>query len=179
MVTFAMGLTIPEHEMETCSELTKPAFIVLALTNDIFSWEKEYQDAQACASDHVVNAIWVAMKEYSVSVDKAKEVCAQRVLEAAENYQRVVQEHLSNEALSVDLRRYLDALQYSLAGNAAWSMLCPRYHHKDGERNISDSLADPVSNIWANLVFSGYGWVGSKLYAATGALGRLCVSIRA
>ncbi len=41
---------------------------------------------------------------------------------------RVSEDANRNFDISLDLRKYVKAIQYSLSGNLVWSIYCPRYH---------------------------------------------------
>ena len=114
--------------MDLCKRIMRPAWIVAGLTNDLYSWEKEYQASLEHGQTHVVNAIWVLMREHSFTIDQAKDLCKQKIKENVAEYLRTVEETQKNESLSLDLRRYVECMQYSLSGNVVWSRLCPRYH---------------------------------------------------
>lgn len=128
MVTFGMAITIPEEEMESCRELMRYAWIAAGLTNDLFSWQKEYDASRRNGQPDVVNAIWVLMGEHSISVDEAKELCRSKIKDCVAKYRTVVEDTKKRTDLSLDLRKYVEAMQYSLSGNVVWSLLCPRYH---------------------------------------------------
>ncbi|KUL83692.1 hypothetical protein ZTR_07521 [Talaromyces verruculosus] len=128
VVTFGMGLHIPDHEMDTCRDLMAPAWIAVGLQNDLYSWPKEQQAAQSRGEDHVVNAIWVLMQEHNVDVDGADKICRDLIKRYVAQYVRIVKENKDNELLSKDLRKYIEAMQYSISGNVVWSRTCPRYN---------------------------------------------------
>ena len=128
MVTFGMAITIPEEEMDTCRELMRYAWMAVGLTNDLFSWQKEYEASRRNGQTDVVNAIWVLTGEHSISVDEAKELCRSKIKDCVAKYRIVVEETKKRTDLSLDLRKYVEAMQYSLSGNVVWSLLCPRYH---------------------------------------------------
>lgn len=130
MVTFGMGLTIPEEEMPLCEKLMKPAWHAASLQNDLFSYDKEYRDAVRHGQADVVNAVWVIMKEHGIDVDEAKQLCRVKIKEAVAQYLQIVETTRNNDSISLDLRKYVEAMQYSLSGNVAWSVACPRYHEK-------------------------------------------------
>ena len=127
-MTFGMAITIPEEESELCAQLMRPAWIAAGLTNDLFSWEKEYEAAMRNGQPDVVNAIWVLMGEHSITADQAKELCRQKIKVAVADYLQVIEENCNNTNISLDLRKYIVAMQYSLSGNVVWSLQCPRYH---------------------------------------------------
>jgi hypothetical protein len=130
MVTFGMGLTIPEEEMPLCETLMEPAWHAASLQNDLFSYDKEYKDAVRHGQSDVVNGVWVIMKEHGITVEEAKQLCRVKIKEAVAQYLKIVETTRNNESISLDLRKYVEAMQYSLSGNVAWSVACPRYHEK-------------------------------------------------
>ncbi|MCJ1462660.1 hypothetical protein MMC07_001263 [Pseudocyphellaria aurata] len=127
-VTFGMALTIPDEEMALCKELVRPAFAAWSLTNDLFSWDKEYQAAQHAGDSEVVNAVWILMREHSVDESRAKEICREKIKENVVHYLRIVDETKRNPSISLDLIKYVEAIQYTLSGNLIWSLFCPRYN---------------------------------------------------
>lgn len=130
LVTFALGLHIPEHELELCRELMANAWIAVGLQNDLWSWPKERDAAKLHGKDHVVNAIWVLMQENKTDVDGAMQICRKLIVEYVAKYLKVIEATRNNESISLDLRKYLDAMLYSISGNVVWSLECPRYNPK-------------------------------------------------
>ncbi len=122
-----MALTIPDEEYDLCMKLARPAYIALALANDLYSWEKERKEAADAGLDYVFNAVWVIMKERSASEGDAKAICQEEAMSQISRYHRTVEESRSNHSLSRDLRTYLEALLLSYSGNLVWSIYCPRY----------------------------------------------------
>lgn len=122
-----MGLTIPEAEYELCMELARPAYAVIGLTNDLYSWEKERVDAQRTNQDYVFNAVWVIMQERSVDEAEAKAICIKEVKRLTAEYCQIVEDTKNNNALSKDVRAYVETLKFSIIGNLVWSIYCPRY----------------------------------------------------
>jgi hypothetical protein len=128
VVTFGMGITIPEEEMEICQELTRPAWIAVGLQNDLYSWPKEKEAAERHGRTHVVNAIWVLMREHNLSVEDAEILCRKLIKDWVTEYVQIVRKNKDNQSISIDLCKYIEAMQYSISGNVAWSLACPRYH---------------------------------------------------
>lgn len=123
-----MALTIPEEELEICKRLVMPAFAVLSLTNDLYSWEKERDAARRAGIPFVVNAIWVLMKEHSMDEMEAKNLCRIKIKEYVINALSSVEDAKAEFSISKDLRTYVEAVLYSISGNLVWSIYCPRYH---------------------------------------------------
>ena len=142
MVTFGMGITIPLEETETCKQLMRPAWIVAGLQNDLFSWNKEYESATQLGHKNIMNAIWVLMKEHSIDVEEAKIICRKIIKDNVSKYLDIVKSNKNNTSLSLDLRLYMEAMQYSLSGNAVWSLICPRYHPAAKFNSFQMSLMD-------------------------------------
>ena len=142
-----MALTIPEEEMDLCKHLARPAFAALGLTNDLFSWDKERDAARKNGQTHVVNAIWVLMGEMSIPESEAKVVCREKIKESVADCLVKVKEAKSNPKLSLDLRTYVEAIQYSVSGNLVWSLGCPRYHPKASYDSTTLSMMEDVVRI--------------------------------
>ncbi|KAI0164278.1 isoprenoid synthase domain-containing protein [Hypoxylon sp. FL1284] len=129
-LTFGMALTICNEEHQLCMELAKPGYIVLGLTNDLFSWEKERKEAAEAGQDHVFNAIWVIMKERSVGEAEAKAFCSDQIQKYMREFCEVVERTQKDLTLSKDLRVYIEAVKLSCVGNLVWSIYCPRYQKR-------------------------------------------------
>lgn len=102
-----MALTIPDQEYHLCVELARPGYAVLGLVNDLYSWRKERDAAEQAGQDYVFNAIWVIMRERSVSEDEAKAICADEIRRYTSEYQEIVETTKKNPGLSKDTRAYL------------------------------------------------------------------------
>ncbi|KAK4445810.1 isoprenoid synthase domain-containing protein [Podospora aff. communis PSN243] len=126
---FGCAITIPPHETDVLVHLCRPAWIACALTNDLFSWQKEYHAALEAEHAYVSNAIWVLKAEHGVDIDGAKDLCRQMIRKNVAEYVGILKETKRNrDRYSVDLLRFLDAVAYTVSGNVAWSVGCPRYH---------------------------------------------------
>ena len=128
LVTFGCAITIPDEEAAETRELLTSALIAASLGNDLFSYEKEYEDTMKAGLPDVVNAVWVIMGERGCSTEEAKEVCKERIRVENAKYVKVVEETRKRTDLSEDVRRYIEVMQYSLSGNLVWSIQCPRYN---------------------------------------------------
>lgn len=135
LITFAMAITIHENEQSLVTHIGRSAYITLGLANDFFSWEKEYDDFEKTeASGSIPNAIWILMQEHSVTVAEAKELCKDRIRSSCQDYLRVKHEFESTRQLSVDLRKYLTALELSISANVVWSQYSARYNFCDNSK---------------------------------------------
>ena len=123
-----MAITIPAAELEKMEDLTMPAWAAAVLLNDIFSWEKERDAVSRCGKKGVINAVSVLMSEHHIgekeAIAKLRDITKTYVKEYVEIFER----EKNNHTLSTELRRYMEAMLYSLSGNTVWSLSCPRYH---------------------------------------------------
>ena len=126
-----MGLTIPKEEEDLCKRLGRPSWAALALTNDLYSWEKECSEAARKGCPHVMNAIHVLMQQHSISEGEAKVLCCEKIRECVRDALRLFDEIRDDERISRDLRAYTEAILYSISGNLVWSIYCPRYHPEE------------------------------------------------
>ncbi|CAO2651134.1 Nn.00g094310.m01.CDS01 [Neocucurbitaria sp. VM-36] len=127
LVVFGYALTIPDAELEICKQLALPAVTAASLTNDLYSYEKEVEEAQQ-AGCHLTNGIDVIMRQHCCDLDTAKSICRSEIKAVVAKFEEVVEQTRSREDLSQDLTRYVEVIQYSVSGNLIWSMACPRYH---------------------------------------------------
>lgn len=105
-----MGLTIPAEELELCMELARPGYAALGLTNDLFSWEKEREDARKAGIGHVFNAIWVIMQEQGVDEAGASAICEDEIRRYVVEFDGIVEETRRSD-LSRDTRAYQEAVR--------------------------------------------------------------------
>ncbi|KIK55687.1 hypothetical protein GYMLUDRAFT_47648 [Collybiopsis luxurians FD-317 M1] len=155
MMTFGLGLKIKGHEMDKYRELTRSAYFALVLQNDLYSWEKEYEVAKRYNLSRIMNTIWILTQEHNTDIQVAQDTCRKLIKKYVGEYVQTVKDVKDDESLSVDLRKYVEALQYSISGNLVWSMTCPRYHKEvsfnqrqlDWMRNsLPDKAISPISS---------------------------------
>jgi hypothetical protein len=129
-----MGLCIPENEQSLCIDLCRPAWVAAALSNDLCSWDRELRRAQDLCQSQVMNGLWVLMHKNSSSIEKAKAVCRATIKDSVARFLQVIQETKIKPDVSNDLKVYVEALQYFVSGNLAWSLTCPKY---DSQRDFN------------------------------------------
>jgi hypothetical protein len=165
LVTFGCAITVPKEEEEVCKRLVIPAVYAASLTNDLFSYQKEYEAAQRASLPDIVNGIWVLMHEHNITQEEAEAMCRVRIKEEVASYLRVVQETKASVNLSNESKRYIELMQYSVSGNVVWSLQCPRYH-KDQKlspprtipqmTNLADDLTPHDSHHEESCSFSSF-----------------------
>ncbi|GAB1310754.1 hypothetical protein MFIFM68171_00964 [Madurella fahalii] len=129
VMIFAMGLNILDEEQELLSQLCRPAWVALGLTNDLYSLWKERKAAAEMGEAHVSNAVWVMMREHSISEDAANELCRQKIRENVAVFAANVRQTLAQtDELSRDVRIFVEGVQYIISGNLVWTLGAPRYN---------------------------------------------------
>jgi hypothetical protein len=122
-----MALTIPVSEFSTCMHLARPAYEGISLVNDLYSWQKERDDAEIAGQECVFNAIWVIMRENHCEEDEAFRICKYKIKQCVEEVESNMN-RAQDLRLSRDTWTYLEAVGLSHTGNLVWSIYCPRYH---------------------------------------------------
>ncbi|OAA35624.1 geranylgeranyl pyrophosphate synthase [Beauveria brongniartii RCEF 3172] len=133
LVTFGCALTIPDDEADQVQQLLMPALATASLTNDLFSFEKERDDT------NVQNGVLVVMKEHGCTEEAAREILKERIRAECAKYVGNVKDVSARADLSLDTKKYIEIIQYTLSGNLAWSTQCLRYH-KNIKPNESQML---------------------------------------
>ncbi|KAF2448982.1 fusicoccadiene synthase [Karstenula rhodostoma CBS 690.94] len=135
MLTFAMALTIPTYEFDLCMKLARPGYAAISLTNDLYSWRKEREDAEKAGQDYVFNAVWVVIQERKCTESTAIQICQEEIKRHLSEFEENI-ESPETKTLSRDTQAYLQAVRLSHVGNLVWSIYCPRYH-----RGVDEHLA--------------------------------------
>ncbi|KAL2021599.1 hypothetical protein VTK56DRAFT_6952 [Thermocarpiscus australiensis] len=147
LMLFGMEMTLTKDEDAMLAGIVRPCYASLALTNDYFSFDIEYLEAQQPGGSRPVNAVWLFMQWYGVNVSVAKRL----VRTAANRYERdfldrCEQFRSENPGLE-KLHTYLRALSYQVSGNVVWSLNCPRYNpafRYDPNAGLEDRLTSIV-----------------------------------
>lgn len=141
---FGIGMTLTEDEDKQLVDVVRPCYASLALANDYFSFDREWEEAQEPGAPKPVNAVWHYMRWQGVDVATAKRL----VRDAANTYERMYlglcdEFRKTHAPISEKLDRYLDALGYQISGNVVWSLNCPRYHPRfryDPNAGLEDEI---------------------------------------
>lgn len=142
---FGMGMTLTQEEDKQLADFIRPCFASLALANDYFSFEREWEEAQN-GGPKPTNAVWLFMQWNGVDASIAKRL----VREASNRYESRFLElcdqfRQRNAPVSEKIDRYLRGLTYQVSGNVVWSLNCPRYHPNfryDANAGLEDVLTE-------------------------------------
>jgi hypothetical protein len=104
--------------------------------NDIFSYRKELY------SGDTMNEINFAMADNGGDLQAAVDHIADTVRQTEDEFTTLTQRLLTGPAShNPDLGKYLEALQWMIAGNLEWSYITPRYN---GTGHVWNGLTDAI-----------------------------------
>lgn len=130
LIRYGMNITLTEEEVKSVSSLCYLAVFAAIFVNDYFSYEKD-EHALLYGSDLSFrrNAVTVLAREHSITVDGAKQVLAERILAAEEEFRQGKGAfEASQPPISKELQRYLSGIEMLISGNLLWHSSSPRYH---------------------------------------------------
>ncbi|KAL4860634.1 hypothetical protein BDV12DRAFT_191585 [Aspergillus spectabilis] len=129
MMGWASGVELTQEEELETGPVTYLAFVVLAVTNDIWSWEKEKRvTRQSGESLPLINAVQMVMQMQQIDEETAKHTVLNIIRQNEEQYCLLRDEHLKRPNTSHSVKKWFQILELSMAGNALWSIHAPRYH---------------------------------------------------
>lgn len=154
MVRFGMALKLSEDDIEFVKDVFEPAEITLMLTNDYYSWEREYEVSKKMGAGRLVNAVSVLMKEKSLSIEEAKAMVKTLIIENEVEYvRRRTQFYRDNPLLPFRLKKWIEVAGLIVSGNNFWCVNCPRHNAwkniptsegKDSPSTVNSSVIDAV-----------------------------------
>ncbi|KAL3486676.1 putative polyprenyl synthetase [Aspergillus germanicus] len=145
MMGWASGVELTQEEELETGPVTYLAFVVLAVTNDIWSWEKEKRvTRQSGQSLPLINAVQMVMQTQQVDEEMAKHRVLNIIRQNEEQYCLMRDQYLKRPHTSHSVKRWFQILELSMAGNALWSIHAPRYHLDVRNPYISPSVVPSV-----------------------------------
>jgi hypothetical protein len=149
---FGMGMTLTKEEDEQLAKIIRPCYAALALANDYFSFDREWQESQAEGGSKPLNAVWLYMQWQGVSVPTAKQFVREATNRYEEQFLDLDRQFKSEHApISDKLDKYLRGLSYQVSGNVVWSLNCPRYHPEyryDPNAGLEDAIQAQKRGSW-------------------------------
>ncbi|KAF9873147.1 geranylgeranyl pyrophosphate synthase [Colletotrichum karsti] len=118
MVTFGMAVDISAADMNQLRPMFQAAESALVLTNDYWSWDREWRHAQRTQNPRIVNAIHLFMRAKGMSLEEARETVRQRILAYEADYLRAKEEFYKlNPHIPLHVKRYIEVCGVIVAGN--------------------------------------------------------------
>ena len=156
IVAFGHGIRYTKEDFDIVGGMIQAAENAMLLTNDYYSWEKEYDAYQKTNNGRIYNAVELFMRTGNLSPAIARERVRSLITVYEDSF---LQErnllYEENPSLPFYLRKLAEVCEPAIAGYHLWSVVCPRNNHwklaaqvertkfSDVERNEHNS---PLSN---------------------------------
>ncbi|KAH0559591.1 hypothetical protein GP486_003894 [Trichoglossum hirsutum] len=151
MAEFGMGFRLSDDDKELIKDVFRPAEEALILTNDYWSWDREYNAAKV-NGDRLFNAVDVIAKTKSVPVEEARVWVGYQIgvleQEYLEQKQRFFRE---KQNIPFYLRKWVELCGYTISGSHYWSSHCPRYH---ASHQVSSNGREQTAQVMPNVTSS-------------------------
>ncbi|KAF7887199.1 uncharacterized protein EAF02_003846 [Botrytis sinoallii] len=129
MLIYTADVNLNDNERSSLNPVILPLLKAMVLTNDYYSWEKEYDlYNRTNGSVPMVNAVWLLKHLRDVEDSKARELLRDRILEDEMQYCRLRDEYLRTKSPSSDTKRFLGLIELAAAGNRFWHATSKRYN---------------------------------------------------
>ncbi|KAF7931846.1 uncharacterized protein EAE98_004582 [Botrytis deweyae] len=129
MLIYTADVNLNDDERSSLNPVILPLLKAMVLTNDYYSWEKEYDlYNRTNGSVAMVNAVWLLKHLRDVEDSKARELLRDRILEYEMQYCRLRDEYIRTESPSSDMKRFLGLIELAAAGNRFWHATSKRYN---------------------------------------------------
>ena len=125
-------MTVTDEEFAEIEDLTYPAFATVGLTNDYFSFDREFAEREGTPTgsekEPMTNAVWLCMQWSSLDIAQAKELVRAKAICYEGEFASSKSAFLSKNPGSDKFRLCLDGVSQFVIGNIVWSLACPRYY---------------------------------------------------
>ncbi|KAK1977183.1 geranylgeranyl pyrophosphate synthase [Colletotrichum cereale] len=129
MVEFGMAVDVSESDKKRIRPIFAAAESALVLTNDYWSWDREWQQAQQTKDPRIVNAVHLFMRTEGLEIYQAREVVRDRILAYEAEFLRLKDEfYVQNPNITAHLKKYIELCGVITAGNHLWCANCPRHN---------------------------------------------------
>jgi predicted transcriptional regulator len=126
MCQFGMAISLTKKELQLVQPIFIPAESALVLTNDYWSWDREYYLSKRAGAPKIVNSIDLFMRTEGMTVEEAREKVKRLIISYEADYLRLKSEfYQTYSEISPALRRYIEVCGAIVAGNHYWLVILP------------------------------------------------------
>ncbi|KAI0398731.1 terpenoid synthase [Xylaria palmicola] len=118
------GICLDKTEIAMSRDFYLSAGRVMALTNDLYSWEVERKQS----AGRSWNAVPILIEQHSMEEKDAVAILKGLIIYHEQQTRRLGLEMRGNYKWSRKISRYVEAIELMLGGNCFWSSTCPRYN---------------------------------------------------
>ncbi|RJE25610.1 geranyl-geranyl pyrophosphate [Aspergillus sclerotialis] len=132
ILRWGSGIYLTAEEERVAAPMSYVAYAALSLTNDLFSWEKEYKShIENHGNVPLVNAVHIIQISQNLTQSAAQAVIRTEIRVHEQRYAQLSEEYKATPHPSESIIRWLNLLEDSIAGNFVWSLRVPRYREID------------------------------------------------
>jgi ophiobolin F synthase len=129
MCLFGMDISITKAESDSVKDIFQSIDRALVLTNDYWSFDREYAISKKTGAGRIVNAVELIMRRQKLSIDEARQVVRGLIIQHEQDFVQKKEEFYTiNPGISISLRRFIEVGGAIIAGNHYWCTQCPRHH---------------------------------------------------
>ncbi|RAQ98645.1 geranylgeranyl pyrophosphate synthase [Stemphylium lycopersici] len=145
MVEYGMGFRLTNRDHELIKHVMEPIEEALMLTNDYWSWDREYE-AWKADGNRLVNVIDVVRRTQSLPIDTARDIVKHMIIQTEQEYvKRKAEFYQEHPDVSLNLRRWIEAAGCVVAGSHYWATSAPRHHVRFRESVVQESSSPELS----------------------------------
>ena len=121
MCQFGMAINLTDEELHSVRHVFVPAESALVMTNDYWSWDREYFLSKRAHAAKMVNSIDLYMRTEGLTVEKARDKVRTSIVAYEQEYVALkTQFYDSHPRMSSVLKRYIEVCGVIVAGNHYW-----------------------------------------------------------
>ncbi|PSN71887.1 geranylgeranyl pyrophosphate synthase [Corynespora cassiicola Philippines] len=139
MVEYGMGFRLTKKDHELIKHVFEPIEEALMLTNDYWSWDREYE-AWKKDGNRLVNVIDVVRRTRSIPIAAARDIVKQMIIETEQKYvKRKTEFYKEHPDVSLEVRRWIEAAGCVVSGSHYWATSAPRHHARFRELFLQEN----------------------------------------
>ncbi|KAF5874334.1 putative geranylgeranyl pyrophosphate synthetase protein [Botrytis fragariae] len=129
MLFYTADVNLNNDEISSLKPVILPVLQAMVLTNDYYSWDKEYKEYNRTnGSMPMVNAVWLLKHLHDVDNTKARGLLREKILDLEMQYCNIRDEYLRTQTTSPDTIRFFGLIELAVAGNRFWHATSKRYN---------------------------------------------------
>lgn len=127
LFSWAQDIHLTDDEERMIDPIRHHVYAAMTLTNDYFSWPKEYKAHMEDQEIPLINAVHIVMQCQSCSEETAKEVVEAEIRRHETLVSRFEDMYAESPNASLGVIKWLRMCETALAGYYIWSLQAPRY----------------------------------------------------
>ncbi|KAK0702763.1 geranylgeranyl pyrophosphate synthase [Lasiosphaeris hirsuta] len=126
LFSFGMNIRLSADDEAMIADLKQISEQCFLLTNDYFSWEREFEQSASQDQGKVFNAVWFLMSKNGLTEEGARERVRSMISDLEAEYLSGRSKLLAAGDVPSHVRKWLGACAVAMGGNHYWCSTCPR-----------------------------------------------------